>query len=133
MSSHADLRVCSRNALRYTHRRLPATLIAEPLPLHEDSSGTIRVGESRVTLDSVVHAYESGQWPEQIAENYPVLTLAHVFGALSFYHQHRDEVRRYLEQREREADAMQREIEANQPPLTRSELEARLRRGRREQ
>jgi hypothetical protein len=91
---------------------MPATLIAEPLPLHEDPVGTIRVGGSRVTLDTVVEAYESGQSPQD--------------------HQHRDEVRGYLERREREADALQRVIEANQPPApTRSELEARLRANRR--
>lgn len=110
---------------------MPATLIAEPLPLHEDPPGTIRVGGTRVTLDSVVYAYESGETPEEIVENFPVLSLAHVYGALSYYHQHRDEVRRYLEEREREADALQREIEAKQTPLTRSELEARLRGDRR--
>jgi uncharacterized protein (DUF433 family) len=106
---------------------MPATLIAEPLPLPEDSSGTIRVGGSRVTLDTVVHAYESGRSPEQIVESFPTLTLGHVFGALSYYHQHRDEVRRYLERRERRAEKLRRKIEAQQPPApTRAELEARI-------
>jgi uncharacterized protein (DUF433 family) len=104
-----------------------ASLIAEPLPLHEDSSGTIRVGGSRVTLDTVVDAYERGSSPEDIVASFPTLTLGHVFGALSYYHQHRDEVRRYLERREWEADALRRKIEAQQPPPpTRAELEARL-------
>lgn len=107
---------------------MPATLIAESLPLHEEPDGTIRVGGSRVTLDSVVYAYESGESPEEIVENFPTLTLGHVFGALTYYHQHREEVRRYLEGRQREAEALRREIEARQPPgPTRSELEARLR------
>lgn len=112
---------------------MPATLIAEPLPLHEDPPGTIRVGGTRVTLDTVVYAYESGESPEEIVENFPVLTLGHVFGALTYYHQHREEVRRYLERREREADDLRRAIEARQGPgPTRSELQARLRAARRE-
>lgn len=106
---------------------MPATLIAEPLPLHEDSSGTIRVGGSRVTLDTVVRAYESGRSPEEIVDSFPTLTLGHVFGALSYYHQHRDDVRRYLERRERQADELRRQIEAQQAPApTRAELEARI-------
>jgi uncharacterized protein (DUF433 family) len=108
--------------------QMPATLIAEPPPLHEDPRGTIRVGRTRVTLDTVVYAYEGGDSPEEIVESFPVLTLAQVFGALAYYHQHREEVRRYLKRREREADDLQREIEASQPSgSTRSELEARLR------
>lgn len=105
---------------------MPATLIADPPPLHEDPPGTIRVGGTRVTLDTVVYAYEGGDSPEEIVESFPALTLAQVFGALAYYHQHREEVRRYLERREREASDLQREIEASQPPgSTRSELEAR--------
>jgi uncharacterized protein (DUF433 family) len=101
-------------------------LISEPLPLPEDPPGTIRVGGTRVTLDTVVYAYEGGDSPEGIVESFPVLTLAQAFGALAYYHQHREEVSRYLERREREADALQREIEASQPPgSTRRELEAR--------
>lgn len=107
------------------------TLQAEPLPLHEDASGTIRVGGTRVTLDSVVYAYESGESPEEIRENFPSLTLAHVYGALTYYHQHREEVRRYLDRRERQAADLRRAIEARQGPgPTRSELEARLRAAR---
>lgn len=108
--------------------QMPATLIADPPPLHEDPPGTIRVGGTRVTLDIVVNAYEGGDSPEEIVKSFPALTLAQVFGALAYYHQHREEVRRYLERRKREADDLQREIEASQPPgSTRSELEARLR------
>jgi uncharacterized protein (DUF433 family) len=110
---------------------MPTTLQAEPLPLHEDASGTIRVGGTPVSLDSVVYAYESGESPEDIREDFPSLTLAHVYGALTYYHQHREEVRHYLEQREREAADLRRAIEARQGPRpTRNELEARLRAAR---
>lgn len=103
------------------------TLQAEPLPLHEDASGTIRVGGTRVTLESVVYAHESGSTPEEIVEDFSTLTLAHVYGALAYYHQHRDEVRQYLQRQEAGAAALRRKIEALQGPRpTRSELEARL-------
>lgn len=104
------------------------TLLAEPSPLHVDAHGTIRVGGTRVTLESVVYAYDSGSSPEEIVEDFPSLTLAHVYGALAYYHQHREEVHQYLQRQEAEADALRRQIEARQGPgLIRSELEARLR------
>lgn len=107
---------------------MQTTLLAEPSPLQVDAHGTIRVGGTRVTLESVVYDYESGASPEEIVEDFPSLTLAHVYGALAYYHQHREEVRQYLQRQEAEAEALRREIEARQGPgLTRSELEARLR------
>jgi uncharacterized protein (DUF433 family) len=108
---------------------MPMTLQQDPLPLHEDESGRILVGGTRVTLDSVVADYESGSSPEQIVEDFDSLTLAQVYGALAYYHRHRDEVREYLRRRRVESEALRREIEARQGPgPTRAELEARLRR-----
>ena len=37
------------------------------LPLRLDTQGTIRVGRSRVTLDTVIAAYHQGASPETIA------------------------------------------------------------------
>lgn len=107
---------------------MPMTLQAEPLPLHEDASGTIRVGGTRVTLESVVYAHESGSTPEEIVDDFPTVTLAQVYGTLAYYHQHRDQVREYLRRQEAGVAALRRKIEALQGPgPTRSELEARLR------
>jgi uncharacterized protein (DUF433 family) len=107
---------------------MPLTLQPDPLPLHEDESGSIRVGGTRVTLDSVVAEHENGASPEQIVEDFNSLTLAQVYGALAYYHRHRDEVREYLRRQRVEAEALRREIEARQGPgPTRAELEARLR------
>ena len=39
-------------------------LQAEPIPLTEDDDGVIRVGGSRVTLDTVIHAYRKGFTPD---------------------------------------------------------------------
>ena len=60
---------------------------------------------SRVSLDSIVYAFDSGESAESIAQAFPVLTLEQVYGAITFYLAHRDEIDRYLEQRRREFDA----------------------------
>lgn len=48
-----------------------ATLVihsAEPIPLSEDEQETIRVGNTRVTLDIVIAAFQEGATPEEIVE-----------------------------------------------------------------
>ncbi|MHC5595043.1 MAG: DUF433 domain-containing protein [Nostoc sp.] len=37
--------------------------------------------DSRISLDSVVYAFQSGQSPETIVQSFPLLTLEQVYGA----------------------------------------------------
>jgi hypothetical protein len=62
------------------------------------------VSGTRVSLDSIVYAFLSGESAESIAQAFPVLTLEQVYGAITFYLAHRDEVDRYLGQRRSELD-----------------------------
>lgn len=91
-------------------------LTIDPLPVQMDKEGVLRVGGTRVTLDTVVCAFKSGLTAETIADQYSSLDLADVYGAISYYLRHRAEVDRYLEQREREAQEIRREIEARFDP-----------------
>lgn len=74
-----------------------------PLPLHEDSRGTVRVGGTRVTLDTVVEAFLEGLTAEEIAQQYPVLELADIYAAISHYLRNRESIDIYLEQRRKTA------------------------------
>lgn len=57
------------------------------------------VSDSRVSLESVIFAFLDGLSPETIAaECFPVLTLEQVYGAITYYLSHRDEVGVYLQQ-----------------------------------
>lgn len=58
--------------------------------------GGWRVSRSRVSLDSVVHAYWEGRSPEAIAEEFPSLSPERVYGAIAFYLRNRDEIDQYL-------------------------------------
>ena len=71
----------------------------------EQHNGAYRVAGTRVSLDSIVFAFVSGQSAESIAQSFPVLTLEHVYGAITFYLAHREEIDRYL-------DAQQKDYEA---------------------
>ena len=48
------------------------TLIIEPqpVPLRKDPDGTWRVGNTRVLLDLVIHAFNVGRTPEDIIQSY---------------------------------------------------------------
>jgi uncharacterized protein (DUF433 family) len=94
---------------------MPLNLQAEPLPLRADEQGAVRVGDSRVTLDVVIHEFEGGASPEAIAQAYPTLRLADVYVVIAYYLRHREEVDDYLRARGREADRLRLEIEATQP------------------
>jgi uncharacterized protein (DUF433 family) len=65
-----------------------------------DEHGVMRVGDSRVMLDSIVAGFEQGYSPETIRQQYPALSLEEVYGALTWYLAHRDEVHAYLRRQE---------------------------------
>ena len=54
-----------------------------PVPLSADATGTVRVGGTRVTLDTVVGAFSRGATAEQIVQQYPTLDLADVYAVIS--------------------------------------------------
>jgi uncharacterized protein (DUF433 family) len=80
--------------------------------LRVDDTGTIRVGQSRVTLDVLVQYWRLGMSPEQITQGLDTLTLADVHGALAYYFRHQTEMDDYLGRREEEAETLRQQIEA---------------------
>lgn len=95
------------------------------MPLGKDADGVIRVGGTRVTLDQVVRAFQRGESPAQIAEQYPVLDLADVYHVIGYYLSHRAELDAYLAEKTEQASVLRQQWEAEHPPLTRTELQAR--------
>lgn len=85
-----------------------------------------RIGNSRVSLDSVVYSWLQGDSPETIADNFPVLTLEEVYGAITFYLANQAEVDEYLRQSEAQYQAM-RQQNIEELRRTRPELYQKLR------
>ena len=83
-----------------------STLMIEvaPVPLEADADGVVRVGGTRVTLDTVVDAFQEGATAEEIVYQYPSLDLADVYSAISFYLQRQSDVEAYLRRRQRQRD-----------------------------
>lgn len=71
----------------------------ERVPIRTDAEGVIRVGGTRVTLDTLVAAFAAGATAEEIAQQYPSVALADVYSVITYYLRHETEVCSYLVQR----------------------------------
>ena len=89
----------------------------------DERNGGYYVAGTRISLDSVVYSFERGNSPEAIQKEFPLLRLPQIYGAIAFYLDHQEEIRSYLE-------AKEREVEASSTPLAEAnpELWARLQR-----
>jgi uncharacterized protein (DUF433 family) len=85
------------------------TIGGDPASITIDPDGVARVGGTRVTLDTVVGAFEQGATPEEIALRYDTLQLADVYAAIAYYLKHRAEVDHYLAKRRLDAERVRRE------------------------
>ena len=92
---------------------MPAIETTQNVPFSVAPDGTIRIAETRVSLDSVLHHYRQGATAEEIALRFPALRLADVHSCLAYYLNHHDEVDDYLAQRRHAADEMQGQISAD--------------------
>ena len=102
---------------------------AQPPPLVEDELGVIRIAGSRVSLESVVIAFDRGASPEEIVDSFPTLDLAGVYATITYVLQNRPRVDEYLQRREAETERLRAEVEARFPADGfRARLEARRRR-----
>ena len=85
------------------------------------------VGDTRVSLDSLVYLFREGVSAEGMVESYPALTLEQVHGSLAFYLANQNEVDAYLAEGQRIA-AVQHE----ESRRANSDLIAKIRRARHE-
>jgi len=74
--------------------------------LAADAAGVFRVGNSHVTLETFVGAFLDGATAEEIAEQYPAISLAQVYAVIAYYLAHTAEVNDDLQAREQRAAAV---------------------------
>ena len=82
----------------------------------EQTEGGYRIAGTRVSLDSIVHAFLRGQTAEAIAQSFPTLTLEQVYGAIAFYLANREAIDAYLAQRQADYEA-QRQAARDADPM----------------
>lgn len=104
----------------------------QPVPLTTDSNGVVRIDGTRVTLETVLTAFQHGATAEQIVHDYSVLTLPDLYAVITYYLQYRSDVEKYLSERKEKARIIREEMEQRfDPHGIRDRLLAR--RGRQEQ
>lgn len=92
-------------------------LATDPLPLSVDADGIIRIGGTRVTLDTLVSLYEEGYPAEWLAEAFPSLTLADIHAVVGYFLRHRNELEEYLKRNRKLAERNRQELESKHPSL----------------
>jgi len=90
----------------------------EAPPLRADETGAIRVGTTRVLLETVIQAFQDGASPESIVQRYSTLSLSDVYNTIGYYLRHQDTVEAYLNQREELAQSVQERLSSIQPDLS---------------
>jgi len=106
---------------------MEGAVAAERIPLRTDADGVIRVGGTRVTLETVVDVFNTGATPEEIAQDFSALRLDDVYAVITYYLRHRAEVDEYVQRRHAAADEVRRQMEQERPQAgLRDRLLARL-------
>lgn len=88
---------------------------APPVPLRKDEDGVVRVGQTRIPIDTVVYAFNQGASPEEIVMSYSTLKLGDVYAVINYYLHNRAEVDSYLGERGAEAERIKADNEKRFP------------------
>ncbi len=82
----------------------------------DQHNGGYWVKGTRVSLDSVVYRFLEGLSPESIQSDcFPALTLEQVYGAITYYLRHRDEVDAYLNETDAEYETFRKRLREEYP------------------
>ncbi|MGE0127032.1 MAG: DUF433 domain-containing protein [Blastocatellales bacterium] len=81
------------------------------VPLTQWEDGSIRITDSRVTIDSILRQFKLGATAERIQDSFPSLTLPEIYGAIFYYLENIEAVEEYLRQRDEAVEEGKRFIE----------------------
>ena len=71
--------------------------------------GQLRIAGTRVTVNQIAVWYLQGYTAEEIADQYPHVSLAQVYAALAYYHTNRQEVEDALAQERAQAERFEQD------------------------
>ncbi len=73
--------------------------MVDAIPLTKDANGVYRVGDTRVTLDVIVRAFNRGATAEEIAQDFTSLQLSDIYQVIGYYLKHSSEMTSYFAER----------------------------------
>ena len=85
--------------------------VTESIPVVMDHDGVMRILHSRVTLDTLVSAFQGGATAEEIAQQYPTVSLADIYSIIGYYIRRRPEIDAYLARRQQAAQQVRQQNE----------------------
>jgi uncharacterized protein (DUF433 family) len=92
---------------------MPLLQQTQAVPLSAAEDGTLRIADTRVSLESVVHHYEQGATAEEIVLRFPSLRLADVHACLAYYLNHQDKIHEYMLRQQQRAQELHDRIAAD--------------------
>jgi len=91
----------------------------------QQREGELYVGDSRVTLYSIIANWRRGETPEGIQQAFPSLPLVAIYGAITYYLEHQAELDASFQETEELLAAHQTRVEAEHPAFF-ADMRARL-------
>src|SRR5678815_3513967 len=82
------------------------------VPLVQWGNGSVRVQNSRVTLETIVHRMQRGDTTEEINDSFPTVSVTQIKEILAWYFDNKTEADQYLQEVEEEGERLQRWIES---------------------
>lgn len=83
----------------------------------EERDGGYFIRDTRVSLDSVVCAFLRGESSEGIVESFPSLSLEQVYGAITYYLAHQQQIDAYLLRAKSDFERMREDARREHPSL----------------
>lgn len=96
----------------------------------EYRNDTYWIEDTRISLDSVIYAFQQGLSPETIVQSFPLLTLEQVYGAIAFYLANRTEIDAYIAAETEAFEKMPQPLQSSDPDLYNKLMKAKGQQGK---
>jgi uncharacterized protein (DUF433 family) len=83
----------------------------DDVPLVQLENGAIRVRDSRVTLETIVHRTQMGNTVDDIHDGFPTVSVSQIKQILVWYEDNKAEADEYLREVEAECEALRQWVE----------------------
>ena len=91
----------------------------------DERDGGYYIAGTRISLDSIVHLFQTGESPDEILRSFPSAgPLVKIYGAITFYLENREKVDAYLREQDRRWEEMARIQAKDNSPLAKRLREA---------
>lgn len=88
------------------------TPIKEIVPIKMNKDGVILVSKTRVTLDTIIYAFNEGLTAEEIAFQYTSVPLSDIYSVIGYYLREKNKIDSYLKRREKISLEVRKQNEA---------------------